>query len=102
MKERELREAAECKICGRKFGASGVPMFWRVTIERHCLKQGALSRQAGLEMMMGGNVALAQVMGANEDMTGLMTEPVTFTVCETCGSEPHSVAELAERRESGS
>ena len=87
MKEKELREAADCALCGKKIGAFGIPMFWRVKIERHGVKLDAVQRQQGLTMMLGGHAGLAMVMGADEEMTIPMMEPVTITVCETCGTK---------------
>lgn len=86
MKERELREHAVCNLCGKKIGESGLPLFWTAQIQRHGLKLDALRRQTGLEMMLGGHVALAQIMGPDEDMTQLMSSD-EITVCETCALE---------------
>jgi len=61
MKEQELRDLAVCKSCGKKLGASfrdnhTLPIFWKLTIERFILDDAAMRRQAGLEMMMGGEM----------------------------------------------
>ena len=37
MKERELRERCTCAMCGKKIGATGLPMFWPVEIKRSSL-----------------------------------------------------------------
>ena len=87
MKERELRAAATCGLCGKKIGHTRLPLFWRVTIERWGIKANAVMRQAGLEMMMGGNVGLAQAFSPDEDMAVRVMDPVTITVCETCAVE---------------
>ena len=89
MKERELREACICCLCCKKIGETGLPIFYRVRIERHGLDAHAVRRQAGLEMMLGGHVAIAQAMGPNEDMTQELMEPKTVTICEMCSQEPH-------------
>ena len=39
-------------------------------------------------MLLGGNAALAQVMGPDEEMTVQLIEPRTFTVCEPCSQQP--------------
>lgn len=83
MKEQELREAAECAACRKKIGATGLPIFHRLTLQSYGLNSGALQRQSGLEQMMG-NVALAQVMGVNEDLATEIGEPTTITVCMDC------------------
>ena len=102
MKEKELRDAATCAICGRPFGACGLPMFWRVRIERHGVKLDAVKRQTGLTMLLGGSAMLAAAMGADEDMTVPMMDPVELTVCERCSTEKDvclaRLAELGEGR----
>lgn len=97
MKERELREAATCGVCGQKIGKCGRPMFWRVRIERHVVKLDAVQRQTALAMMLGGNGVQAAAMGADEDMTAPLMDPVALTVCEDCCTKPVCVAYLAER-----
>lgn len=96
MKEKELRECATCAICKRKIGKSGMPMFWRVNIERHALKLDAIRRQQGLAMALGGRALLASIMGPDEEMTEPLMEPKTITVCEDCCTHDTCVAQLAE------
>lgn len=87
MKENELRQHATCGLCSKAIGHTSLPMFWVVTIERHGLNRDALMRQQGLAMQLGGNAALAHVMGPDEDMTVPLMEPVKVTICETCAVE---------------
>lgn len=97
MKEKELREIANCALCGKPFGHTGLPLFYRVTIERFKVDMGAVDRQQGLGMMLG-NASLASVMGTNEDMAESIMEPIKITVCEHCSiQESVCIAELAER-----
>ena len=100
MKEKELRACATCGLCHKKMGDSGLPLFYRVRIERHIVKLDAVKRQAGLEMMLNGRVALAQVMGPDEEMTMPVMDPIEFTVCETCSTDvenrSYCIAILAE------
>lgn len=96
MKEKELRECSTCGICGNKIGKSGMPMFWRVRIERLGLKLDAIQRQTGLAMMLGGHGGIAAAMGPDEEMTVPLGDPVTLTVCETCCTQGTCVAALAE------
>lgn len=84
MNEQELRAVATCGLCRKKVLHTGLPLFWRVRIERHGIKMDAVRRQAGMEQLMNGSVALAMVMGPNEDMTMPVMEPLEFTVCEDC------------------
>ena len=96
MKERELRELATCKGCGKKLGASfrenrTLPMFWKITMERFLIDDRAMKRQAGLEMMMDGHVALAQAFSPDEDMAESIMEPKTICLCEHCAIESRQI-----------
>ena len=99
MKEEELRKICNCTLCGKPVGHTRLPLFWRVRIQRYGLKIDAIKRNAGLTMMLGGHVALAQIMGPNEDMAKKISE-IEITVCETCALEkPLPVAVLAEEED---
>ena len=87
MKEKELREKATCGICGQKIGHTGMPIFYTVKFQTWGLDHGALQRQTGLEMMLGGHVALAQIMGADEDMANPMSKETEVTICFECWTE---------------
>lgn len=94
MKEKELRERAECGVCGKKIGESGLPMFWTVKIERHGVNMDTVKRQSGFAMAMG-NAMLASVMGPDEEMTTPLMDPVDITVCETCAMKEVVIGALA-------
>lgn len=96
MKEKELRENAICSMCGDKVLSAGLPLFWRVTIERFGIDLNAVQRQQGLTMMMGGNAVIAAVMGADEEMAKHIVDPIALTICEPCCTENTCVARLAE------
>lgn len=96
MKEKELRECASCVMCGKKIGACGVPIFYRVRIETHVVDLAAVQRQQGLAMMLGGNGLLASVMGPDEEMTKMPAEPVELTVCGACVVTNTCVSALEE------
>lgn len=98
MKERALRAAATCTNCGEKIGKSGVPMFWRVRIQRLGLDLRALQRQSGLEMMMG-SVGLARALSPDEEMTVSVAGPLTVTICEDCADKRICLLELLEKTE---
>lgn len=83
MKEKELRDCSTCGLCNKKIGASGLPSFFRIKVERHFLDIGALQRQTGLAMSMGDAGPLAMYMGPNEEMTKVIGSR-EITVCETC------------------
>lgn len=95
MRQAELRAAAQCGRCSRKFGEAGLPMFWRLTIERHGVMLDAMERARALEVLVG-SPAIAAVMGPDEELTATLLPPVTITVCEKCAVEPTCVAELGE------
>lgn len=97
MKESELRACAICALCAKPIGASGVPLFWRVTVERFGVDLRAIRRQDGLAAVLGGHAALAQVMGPNDDMTVTLMQPVKLTVCETCAMEQRIAMIALER-----
>lgn len=94
MREAELRESATCALCGQLVGLTGLPLFWRVRIERHGIDLAAVRRQSGLALLLG-NADIAMAMGPDEDMTTPLMEPITLTVCETCGTRDTSIAYLA-------
>lgn len=100
MKESELRAAAKCAVCHNKIGASRVPMFWRLRIERHMLNLGALERQQGLGMMLGHG-GLAMAMGPDEDMTEPLLGPIEVTVCEDCALKPLNIHHIVEAHDDG-
>ncbi len=96
MMELELREHATCVLCGNKIMASGIPLFWRVTVERFGVDLRAVERQQGLTMMLG-DPYLASVMGPDEDMATPFMPPVVLTVCEPCALSPdRHLAELVQ------
>ena len=95
MKEKELRECSTCVLCGRKIGACGVPIFYRVRIRRYGLDMRACQRQDGLGMMLG-NSKLAEIMGPGEDLAKDLGSS-EVTLCMECGTEKQiSIAILEE------
>lgn len=90
MKETELRENADCSKCGKGIGASGVPLFYRVTMTTYALDLGALQRQQGLGMQV--SPAIASILGPDED---LATEFATksITLCVNCAIEVMAIYE---------
>lgn len=86
MKEAELRQHATCNLCDKKIGHTGVPLFWRVKVERFGLDIRACDRLMGMTQFFGGHAGLASIMGANEDLAKPVMEPQTITVCETCAT----------------
>ena len=98
MKEQELRAHASCSLCKQKIGTGGLPLFYRLTIERFGVDLHAVSRQTGLAMMLGGYADLARVMGPDEEMARPLMPTLTLVVCEACAGDPtdYWVHRLAE------
>lgn len=95
MKESEIRQHAQCSLCGRKIGQGGIH-FYTVRVEQYVVDPAAAWRQTGLAMAMG-SAMLASFMGPDEDMAH-RTSQVRLTMCGECGiSETLPVAALAER-----
>lgn len=53
-------EITECALCGQGLMARGLPLFWRVRLERMGLSLAAVARVQGLEALTLGNIALAR------------------------------------------
>lgn len=96
MNESELRAHAICGICGLRILHAGVPLFWRVTIERFGVDAQALRRNAGLTEMLG-SARLATVMGGDANFAQPIAEPTRVAVCEPCATIQTCIAALAER-----
>lgn len=96
MKQSEMRP---CVCCGRGIMHGGDIVAYRVTVEQHLVDVGAVQRQHGLEMMMGGGMggaAIAAVMGTNSDLTK-MASSVSGLICQPCFMDwGNSIAEVWE------
>lgn len=92
MKERELRNHLRCDGCGNQIAHTGLPIFWRVRVERFGVDINAAKRQDGLAAFIG-STALASIMGPDEEMTINLMEPKTITFCDECAvTRPISIA----------
>ena len=100
MKETDLRQHADCSLCKRPIGHTGLPLFWTLTIERWGIDLRAVRRQDGLAAFLGGHSGLAAVMGPDDDLAQPVMEPIKLTLCESCAlerSEPVMVLAEASR-----
>lgn len=95
MKESELRKYATCSACQKGIGHTGLPLFWRVTIERFGVNVHAARRQDGLAAHLGSPL-LASIMGPDEEMTMPMMDAITLSLCETCALQSPPIAALTE------
>jgi hypothetical protein len=79
------RDIKPCAVCGERLMTDNpLGLFWRVTAERMAIDQRAVQREAGLETMMGGNVAIAAALSAESSFARTMIEPRAMLICEPC------------------
>lgn len=99
MRESELRANSTCSLCGQKIGEAMLfaPIFFLVRVETFTLDTGAVTRQQGLAMMLGGNGVLARAMGPDEVMARTQTPATNLVVCATCAMSEHAIVSLAAR-----
>jgi hypothetical protein len=103
VKERELRQHSTCSLCNRKIGESGLPLFWRLTVERFGIDMQRIRRQDGLAAFIG-SASIAAVMGPDEDLARPLMEAAVLTVCEPCAMDraDHIVAAAMSKAEAPS
>lgn len=74
-----------CAICGKGLmHANPTGIFWRISAERLIIDQRAVQREHGLEMMMGGNAAIAAALSPERTFAQSFGETQRFLVCEPC------------------
>jgi hypothetical protein len=91
MKQDEIKP---CAVCGKGVMHDNSLTFYRVKLDYMIGNLPAIQRQAGLEMMFGGNATIAHAMGRNEDIAIPVFEE-SFLLCLSCAVE-HPVAYLTE------
>lgn len=62
---------------------TGLPLFWRIKIDRFGIDSKAVQRQAGLEMMIG-NAQIAKVISPETEFAKTIMETKTVILCEQC------------------
>lgn len=77
------KDIDKCRICERGVAAGGI-VFYRVKVEQFGLDHGAIMRQHGLELQLGGHAALAQVMGPDDDLARSLSAEHTACICGEC------------------
>ena len=95
----KLSDIKKCAKCGKGVMHTGLPLFWRVTIERFGIDKAACDRRHGLETFFGGGhvgARLAGVMGPDEDIAKPIVDAKVLILCEDCAMVDHPVAALAE------
>lgn len=87
-----------CAFCGQGVMHTGLPLCYRVRVERIGIDMREVNRSAGMEQFMGGNVALARIFH-DPDIAHPIGDPVESLVCEKCALEPQILALLNEAKE---
>ena len=72
-----------CSACGHGLMRNGLPLVWRVTVERIGIDARMVKRQAALETLVG-SPAIASVMTDVSDFGVKIAGPITMIVCEEC------------------
>jgi hypothetical protein len=80
MKQTDLRP---CVCCGKGVMHSNGIAFFRVQVDHMVVNLQAVQRQAGLEMVLAGNAALAYHMGPQDDIA-LEASTSRAVVCQDC------------------
>ena len=87
-------ELQMCANCGKGMAHDNNLVFYRIHVEQFVLDGKAIMRQHGLEQMMGGNAALAQIMGPNEPIAHGMGQSCRL-LCQPCLLEQPGEVTLA-------
>jgi hypothetical protein len=95
--EIQRRDLRKCGLCEKGLMHTGLPLFYRVTIERFGVDAGAVRRLQGMEMYLG-SPQLADVFSTGEPLAKPIFGPDSIYVCESCSMESiHCIAALHER-----
>lgn len=77
-----------CCICNKGVMNQGIPIFLRITVERFGVDRAAVDRAHGMELMMGGNALLANIMGPDENLAKKIDGEKDLLICHGCSSKP--------------
>lgn len=72
-----------CSNCGHGVMHEGIPIFYRFRMDTMGVDGNAVRQQHGMEMMMGGNAALAQVMGP-DPVIATEVDTKDIVLCHAC------------------
>lgn len=86
-------EMQRCALCGEGVMWQGLPVFWRLTVQRMGVDLAAVRQVAGLEMLIG-NVAIARALGPDPDIARPLGEERSIVVCEGCAAQETSIYQL--------
>ena len=90
-----LSQIEKCFKCGEGLAHTRLPIITRFEVQSECFDETAVRRAHGMEELMGGNVAIARVMGIDELIAKPHESgPIKGYLCLQC-SLTVTVAELA-------
>jgi len=79
--------AGPCASCGKHILDTGLPIFYRLTVQHCGIDAKAVQQHVGLGMMLGGGgMALADVMGAHKQPVVVMNSG-TVNLCHACAQD---------------
>lgn len=90
------KDLEPCAACGKGVLHTGVPLAWRVTIERFGLDRRAIDQQHGLELLIG-DPRIAHVMGPDGDLAKRIDSPDVQLLCEQCFAKPYTLLVAFDR-----
>lgn len=89
-----LSQIQKCAKCGEGLLKCGLPITVRFEVQSEKFDEDNIRRAHGMEQMMGGNVAIARVMGPDYELSSPNADPVKGYLCMQCAMVV-TVAELA-------
>lgn len=92
-KKMKVGDFRPCARCGKGMMHTGLPLFYRVTIQRMAIDMREVHRADGMEKFFAGHVGIARVFH-DPDIGIPFAESVTVLVCETCANQPPTLLAL--------
>lgn len=93
----KLSELRVCDCCGGKLVRDGSIQFFTVNVGSEIIDHRALNQVASMLQLYHGNVALAEVMAPESEVTKAIP-PTKLLVCFECFCKPQILASLIETR----
>jgi hypothetical protein len=76
-------ELRPCALCGKGLTHTGLPLVWRVRVERIGLSATAVRQAAGMELLVG-DPAIAHALSPVRDFAAVRVLETTLMICEPC------------------
>ena len=80
-------ELQKCANCGKGMMHAGGLVFYEISVGQVMVDHTAIQQIAGLEMMMGGNAALAAVFAPTSSVA-VRLPSTRLLLCDACFSDP--------------